>query len=103
MGINILSRRKSENNILAGGRLRAGEQKYHLAIKHIPGLVCRGYEDWSVDFIDNKVGELTGYDKKEFDARRLKWGDLIVKEDVEAVKFDWQLKSYHPTQFCCAF
>ena len=86
MEANVLNRRKFEGTILAGERLRESEHKYHLAIKHIPGLVCRGYEDWSVDFMDNKVGELTGYDKEEFDTRRLKWCDLILKEDIEAVK-----------------
>ncbi|MFH1992358.1 MAG: response regulator, partial [Pseudomonadota bacterium] len=66
--------------------LKANEQKYRLLISNIPGFVYKGYKDWSVDFIDNKVGELTGYDKEAFDARRLKWSDLIYKEDIEAVK-----------------
>ena len=68
--------------------LREGKQKYRLLVNHIPGFVYKGYKDWSVDFIDNKVGELTGYDKEEFDARRLKWSDLIFKEDLEIVKKD---------------
>jgi len=86
MGTNILSRRKIEGPKLAREELRESEQKYRLLINHIPGFVYKGYKDWSVDFIDNKVGELTGYDKQEFDARRLKWSDIILKEDIKAAK-----------------
>nr|MBC8362976.1 PAS domain S-box protein [Candidatus Desulfatibia profunda] len=66
--------------------LKESEGKYRLIISHIPGFVYKGYKDWSVDFTNNKVGELTGYNKEEFDARRLKWSDLIFKEDIETVK-----------------
>ena len=83
MGTNILT---VDDDKLAREELRTSEQKYRLLIEHIPGFVYRGHKDWSVDFIDNKVGELTGYDKQEFDARRLKWSDLIIKEDIETAK-----------------
>ena len=83
METNIL---RIDDDKLAREELSASEQKYRLLIEHIPGFVYRGYKDWSVDFIDNKVGELTGYDKQEFDARRLKWSDLIIKEDIETAK-----------------
>ena len=39
-----------------------------------------------LDFIDEKVEELTGYDKMEFDTRRLKWNDLLLSEDYQEFK-----------------
>jgi len=67
-------------------KLEENEQKYRLLINNIPGFVYQGYNDWSVDFIDNKVGEITGYDKEEFYSRRLRLSDIIFKEDIGAAK-----------------
>ena len=41
----------------------------------------QGYPDWSVDVLDRKIEALTGYRKEDFDARRVKWSDLIHEED----------------------
>ncbi len=66
--------------------LRESEQKYRLLVRSIPAVVYRGYPDWKVDFVDDKIAELTGYGREEFDTRRLKWADLIVPDDVPAAK-----------------
>ncbi len=66
--------------------LRQSEQNYRLLVGSIPAVVYKGYLDWSVDFFDRKIEELTGYTKDEFDSRRLKWVDLMVPEDVPAAK-----------------
>jgi PAS domain S-box-containing protein len=66
--------------------LRASEEKYRLLIRNIPAVVYKGYVDCSVDFVDNKVQELTGYAKEEFDDRTLKWTDLLVPADWEKFK-----------------
>ena len=66
--------------------LRQSEQNYRLLVGSIPAVVYKGYLDWSVDFFDRKIEELTGYKKEEFDSRRLKWLDLMVQEDVPAAK-----------------
>ena len=55
-------------------------------MKNLPNVVFKGYRDWSVDFIDNKIEALTGYSKEEFDSRRLKWLDLVLGEDVERMR-----------------
>lgn len=62
--------------------LRESEQKYRLLVMSVPAVVYRGYLDCAVDFFDEKVDELTGYRKADFDSRRLKWDDLVVPEDL---------------------
>ena len=81
--INEELRKEISERMLTQKVLEESEQKYRLLIRSIPGLVYKGYKNWSVDFMDNKVGELTGYDKKLFDDRRLKWSDIIFDEDLQ--------------------
>ena len=49
-------------------------------------MVYKGYVDCAVDFIDEKVEELTGYLKREFDARTMKWHDVVLPEDYQEFK-----------------
>ncbi len=65
--------------------LRESEEDYKLLIKNLPGVVYRGYRDWSVRFLDSTIEELTGYDFKEFNSRKMKWSDVIVEEDLKTV------------------
>lgn len=66
--------------------LRESEEKYRLLVDKIPAVVFKGYADWSVDFFDRKVEDLTGYRKEDFDSRRVKWCDLIPPEDFDYVQ-----------------
>ena len=66
--------------------LRRSEQDYRILVRNMPAVVYKGYLDWSVDFFDHKIEALTGYRKEEFDSRRVKWLDLIVREDLPAAK-----------------
>ena len=66
--------------------LKESESKYRLIVNQIPEVVFTGYADWSVDFYDRKIEQLTGYRKEDFDQRHLKWIDLVVPEDIEKVK-----------------
>ncbi len=77
---DITARKKAEE------ALKASEEQYRLLVKSIPAVVFRGYTDCSVDFFDDKIEELTGYPKADFDSRRLKWCDVIVPEDIPAFK-----------------
>jgi len=70
----------------AEAALRESEEKYRLLLKNIPAVVYKGYQDCGVDFVDGKVEELTGYLKREFDSRNLKWSDVLVPEDQEGFK-----------------
>ncbi|MFC1826228.1 PAS domain S-box protein, partial [Thermodesulfobacteriota bacterium] len=66
--------------------LRAVQEKYSALLKNLPSVVFRGYKDWSVDFIDEKVESLTGYSADDFNSRRMKWPDVIVEKDIETSK-----------------
>jgi len=67
-------------------QLRESEKKYRLLVNNLPGVLYKGYKDWSVEFFDRKIELLTGYDVDEFNARKMKWSDIIVEEDVEAAR-----------------
>ena len=66
----------------AEAALRESEAKYRLLVSNIPAVVFRGYADWSVEFFDDKVEELTGYTKEDFNSGRIKWSDLILLDDL---------------------
>ena len=66
--------------------LRESETRYRLLINTMPSIVYRGYKDWSVDFMDEKVKSLTGYSMEEFNSRKKKWSDVILARDLEAAK-----------------
>lgn len=68
------------------GVLFESEMKYQVMLKNLPSIVYKGFEDWSVEFTDNKVEFLTGYSQEEFNSKKLKWSDLILKEDIESAK-----------------
>ena len=68
------------------GVLFESEMKYQVMLKNLPSIVYKGFKDWSVEFTDNKVGVLTGYSSEEFNSKKLKWSDLILKEDIESVR-----------------
>ena len=66
--------------------LRESEEKYKLLVKNLPSIIYKGYDDWSVEFFDEKIERLTGYGIEEFQSKRITILDLIVDEDVESAK-----------------
>jgi PAS domain S-box-containing protein len=87
--------REIEDRKRAEEELRESEMRYRLLINTIPSIVYRGYKDWSVDFMDEKIKLLTGYDMEEFNSREKKWLDVIVSKDVEIAReaFVYALKT----------
>lgn len=79
-------KRKIEEHKHAEKLLRESEEKYRVLIRTLPGVVYKGYQDWTVEFIDKKVELLTGHEPDKFNSGRLKWSDIIVEEDLETVK-----------------
>ena len=67
-------------------KVEQSEEKCRFLVANIPAVVFMGYRDGTVDFLDSKVTEVTGYPKEAFDSRALKWPDIVVKEDVEEAK-----------------
>ncbi|MEW6660230.1 MAG: PAS domain S-box protein [Thermodesulfobacteriota bacterium] len=63
--------------------LRESEERYRLLVSNIPALVFTGYWNGEIDFFDDKIKGLIGYTKEEFNARRLKWLDVVAEEDLE--------------------
>ncbi|NIQ87940.1 MAG: PAS domain S-box protein [Deltaproteobacteria bacterium] len=66
--------------------LARSEANYRLLLSTIPSIVFKGYEDWSVDFLDPKIEKLTGYAKEDFNSRKLNWYDIVVEEDIQPIK-----------------
>ena len=77
---DITARRQGED------ALRASEDKFRLLIRNLPAVVFLGYADGTVDLFGDKVEQLTGYPQEEFNSRRLRWVDLILKEDQTQAK-----------------
>lgn len=70
----------------AEAALKRSEEKYRRLVNNLPSVVYRGYPDWTVEFFDNKIESVTGYSFKEFNFKKIKWVDIIIKEDIEAIK-----------------
>jgi diguanylate cyclase (GGDEF)-like protein/PAS domain S-box-containing protein len=68
------------------GNLRTSEEKYRLLVNKMPAVVFTGYMDWAIDLFDDKIEELAGYPKEEFNSRKIKWSQLILEDDL------WQTK-----------
>jgi PAS domain S-box-containing protein/putative nucleotidyltransferase with HDIG domain len=93
-------------NTLAGSIMRReaeaarqqSEEEFQLLVRDLPAIVFKGHLDGSIDLFDDKVHELTGYPKRKFDSRELKWTDLILAEDRPGAKevFGAALKSCKP-------
>ena len=66
--------------------LKESEEQYRFLVNNLPGIVFKGFKDWSVEFYDNRIEGLTGYKMHQFNSGKKKWHDLIVKEDIESAR-----------------
>lgn len=60
------------------------EQKYKSLIKNIPGMVYRGFADWSVDYVSG-LKRISGYTVEELNGKEKKWLNIIHPDDLEGV------------------
>ena len=85
--------KKIENEISerlqAEAAMKESEEKYRLLIKNLPGIVYRGYRGWSVEFIDNKIEQITGYAAEEFNTGKIIWSDIIFQNDIQIAGADF--------------
>ena len=79
-------KREIEDRKRMEAELRDSETRYRLLINNIPSIVYRGYKDWSVDFMDDKIRLLTGYRKEEFNSREKKWSEVVIARDKKIAK-----------------
>ncbi|UCG94093.1 MAG: PAS domain S-box protein, partial [Candidatus Aerophobus sp.] len=86
LSANEQLRREIEDRKRAEEELRESETRYRLLINNIPSIVYRGYKDWSVDFMDEKVKLLTGYSMEEFNSRSKKWSDVVIGRDLKVAR-----------------
>jgi PAS domain S-box-containing protein len=79
IGIDVTERKITEK------ALQESREKYRSMTQNLPGVVYKGHRDWSVEFIDEKVKALTGYQAEQFYSGR-RWCDLILEEDLGTAK-----------------
>jgi len=66
--------------------LHESKEKYRLLVKNLPSIVYKGYKDWSVEFFDEKIEQLTGFEVDKFNSKQITMLDLIVDEDIASAK-----------------
>ncbi|MBI5576732.1 MAG: PAS domain-containing protein [Deltaproteobacteria bacterium] len=55
-------------------------------MNNVPGIVYRGYQDWSVGFMGAEVERVTGYTAEEFTGGSVKWKELMHPDDLPGIK-----------------
>ena len=59
--------------------IKISPQEFYFETKDL--INFKGYSDWSVDFFDRKIEDLTGYKVEDFLDRKIKWFDLVYEGD----------------------
>ncbi|UCD33305.1 MAG: PAS domain S-box protein, partial [Desulfobacterales bacterium] len=64
--------------------LKESELKHKTLVNNIPGMVYRGYTDWSAEIISGSE-EICGYTKKKINSEKEGWLSIIHSDDKESV------------------
>jgi PAS domain S-box-containing protein len=71
---DITERKKSEK------ALQESEAKHRAMVHNIPGMVYRGYPDWSAEII-SRSEEISGYTSEELNSKEENWLSIIHPDD----------------------
>lgn len=66
-------------------KLEESEAKYRSFAEHFEGIAFKGYDDFSLDFMNGKVESITGYKEQDFISGRIKFQELIHPGDRKRV------------------
>ena len=55
-------------------------------LHNVPGVVYRGYPDWSVSFMGGELRKVTGYSSEDFVSGRYCWKNIIHPGDIKRVE-----------------
>lgn len=53
---------------------------------NVQNVAYKGYQDGSVEFYGDQIEILTGYPRKSFNSKQIRWVDIIYPEDKESVR-----------------
>jgi PAS domain S-box-containing protein len=80
IALDVSEKKRSEKALMES------ERKYRLLIRNLPNVVYKGQIDGKIDFFDDKIELLTGYNRHEFLSRKVNWFDLVHEDDLEPAK-----------------
>ena len=78
-------------------KLRESEEKFRTLTYNIPGMIYRGAQDWSIEFITNCVS-ICGYSTDEFICQKVNWIDIIHPDDKGEVVNEGNLMAKRPME-----
>ena len=73
--------------------MKNSERMLSTLVSHIPGVVyrCKNDPDWTMEYLSDGIGELTGYPAEEFIHNRIRsFNSIIVPEDRAAAAAEIQ-------------
>jgi len=73
-----------EERSRAAEALRKSEEKYRFLVDNFPSVVYIGHLNWTVEYLDRKIEDLSGYKATEFYSGKMKWTDVILEEDIDS-------------------
>lgn len=88
---NLLERKKAEE------ALKKSEKKYRELVEDVPGMVYRADQDWNIEIIGGGAEKITGYGKKIFEDKIIKWKEIIIPEDRKRIIDESRVLEEKPT------